>query len=293
MLRTVLLLAAGLAAGLAVAVWFQEEPEPFGEDLTGADDVRRAGDFSAADASRLEMLEAALQAEIDERAALEQRVFELDAALDELRAAAPSASQAPERRSAARDGANAGGEAVSAAGPANVPPNARQRFRGGPNTPEREIERLVAAGFAPDRAAWIQQRTAELTLERMQAQYTARRDGQPMPANAANPEQTLRAELGEQDYERYLTATGRPTRIGVYNVLPGSPGERAGLKPGDEIVSYAGRRVYGVGELNELTFEGRPGESVVVDVVRDGQPLQLVVPRGPIGIGGGGIRRGP
>jgi S1-C subfamily serine protease len=76
-------------------------------------------------------------------------------------------------------------------------------------------------------------------------------------------------------------------------VLPGSPGEKAGLRAGDEVVSYAGQRVFNVGELNSLTFEGTPGESVVVDVVRDGQQLQLVVPRGPIGIGGGAFRRGP
>ena len=58
-------------------------------------------------------------------------------------------------------------------------------------------------------------------------------------------------------------------------------------------MNYAGQRVFNVGELNNLTFEGTPGESVVVDVVRDGQQLQLVVPRGPIGIGGGPFRRGP
>ena len=61
--------------------------------------------------------------------------------------------------------------------------------------------------------------------------------------------------------------------------------------PGDEIVAYGGKRVFDVGELNALTLEGTPGESVVLAVRRDGQNVQLVMPRGPIGITGG--FRGP
>jgi S1-C subfamily serine protease len=125
----------------------------------------------------------------------------------------------------------------------------------------------------------------------MQAQYTARRDGKPV--EIVDTDATLRTELGDQDYERYLEATGRPTTVGVFNVIAGSPGERAGLKPGDQIVSYAGERIYDVRDLNDRTFKGTPGESVMVEVVRDGQNLQLVVPRGPIGISGGPFRRGP
>jgi PDZ domain-containing protein len=294
MLRTVLLVVAGLGAGFAVAMWLQDDAQPFGAEPIATGGAPRPAGFTAGESARLEELEAALQTEIDERAVLEQRVIELGAQLDELRAASPAAVRsAADRRGDAGADADAAREAAREAAVASLPPNARQRFRGGPDTPEQQIERLVAAGFTPDRAAWIQQRTAQLTLERMQAQYTARREGQPMPAALADGEQTLRSELGEQDYERYLNATGRPTRVGVYNVLPGSPGERSGLKPGDEIVSYAGQRVFDVGDLNELTFEGNPGESVVVDVVRDGQQMQLVVPRGPIGIGGGPFRRGP
>jgi hypothetical protein len=49
--------------------------------------------------------------------------------------------------------------------------------------------------------------------------------------------------------------------------------------------------VFDVGELNALTLGGTSGESVVVDVRRNGQNLQLVLPRGPIGVYGG--FRGP
>jgi S1-C subfamily serine protease len=92
------------------------------------------------------------------------------------------------------------------------------------------------------------------------------------------------------DYERYLQADGRPTAIPVRDVLASSPAERSGLQPGDEIVAYGGKRVFDMGELNALTLEGVPGESVVVDVRRNGQSLQLVMPRGPLGVTGGGFR---
>lgn len=125
-------------------------------------------------------------------------------------------------------------------------------------------------------------------MEALQAQYDARRGGRPVEMDAS--EETLRAELGEADYERYLEAYGRRTTIPVRDVLASSPAERSGLKAGDEIVAYAGKRVFDLRELNQLTFQGTPGESVIVEVRRDGQSVQLVLPRGPLGITGGGIR---
>jgi len=288
MWKTLLLVVAGLGAGFAIALWMQPgAPPPAAEAATApayASGPLPAGRADAATSNRLGDLESALQAEIEQRAALEQRVSDLGAALDALRA--------PRQVRAANDAS--GGP--SGFDPSRLPPAAQQAFRRareGPDTPERQAERLVAAGLTPDRAAWIQKRTEQLVLEQMQAQYTARRDGKPV--EMVDTETTLRSELGEQDYERYLQATGRPTSVGVFNVIAGSPGERAGLKQGDQIVSYAGERIFDVRDLNDRTFKGSPGESVVVDVVRDGQNLQIVVPRGPIGISGGpgAFRRGP
>jgi S1-C subfamily serine protease len=172
----------------------------------------------------------------------------------------------------------------------------RARFRrdGGATREEAErrtLDQLVAAGFAPDRAEWINRRSQELRMESLQAQYDASREGRPVePAVALAGERTLRTELGDTDYERYLTALDRPTSVGVRDVLASSPAENSGLRSGDEIVAYDGQRVFDMRELNALTLEGTPGESVVVQVRRDGQNVQLVMPRGPIGILGGGFR---
>jgi len=145
---------------------------------------------------------------------------------------------------------------------------------------------LIVAGFAPDRAEWITRRVQELRMQAMQAQSEARREGRPPPADVEAA--TLRTELGDPDYERFLAARGVPASVKVMEVLPSSPGERAGLQRGDEIFSYDGKRVFNVQELNELMLVAASGESVVADVRRNGENLRLVLPRGPIGVRGGG-----
>ena len=125
----------------------------------------------------------------------------------------------------------------------------------------------------------------------LQAQYEATREGRPFdPTAALAGGRTLRSELGDTDYERYLQALGRPTSVAVQDVLASSPAERSGLLPGDEVVTYDGERVFDMRELNALTLEGNAGESVAVEVRRSGQTIQIVMPRGPIGILSGGFR---
>jgi C-terminal processing protease CtpA/Prc len=84
--------------------------------------------------------------------------------------------------------------------------------------------------------------------------------------------------------------------VRVIEVLASSSAERSGLQAGDQIVSYAGTRVFEMSELNALTRQGNPGESVTVEVQRNGQPVQVQVPRGVLGVQGvqgGGGRGGP
>jgi S1-C subfamily serine protease len=62
---------------------------------------------------------------------------------------------------------------------------------------------------------------------------------------------------------------------------------------GDELVEYAGMRVFSTADLQLLTASGRLGETVSVDVVRGGQPLTLRAARGPLGIVLDAVRRAP
>jgi hypothetical protein len=45
--------------------------------------------------------------------------------------------------------------------------------------------------------------------------------------------------------------------------------------------------VFNMADLTDLTLQGTPGQSVTLEVQRNQQTVQLVIPRGPIGIGGG------
>lgn len=281
MLKTLLLVVAGLVAGLGLAFWLQPSFEPVeAEAATGTAPAPRSSlDDDALSEARLDALEDAFAAEVDQRVELEARVAELSAQLEAL-------GQSPPRAPRANQNASNGPD------PAIVEQRARVRREAAATPEERQrlaIERLTAAGFAPDRAEWINRRTQELRMQAMQAEYEARREGRPPPPDLEAT--TLRAELGDQDYERFLTAQGRSTNVNIMGVLASSPAERAGLQPGDEIVGYDGKRVFDIAELNELTLGGTSGESVVVDVRRSGQNLQIVLPRGPIGVYGG--LRGP
>jgi hypothetical protein len=287
MLKMLLLVVAGLAAGFAVATWMQpgrELPQTQGSVAAvraAASGVERYADSQA---PRLAMLESALQTEIEQRAVLEARVLDLADELEELRVARLPARGDGPSGVPAEDSAVGGGRARFLRGAAD----SREGLA------RRQVDLLIAAGFPPDRAEWINQRASELRMQALLAQYDATREGRPFsPANALTGDQTLRTDLGDTDYERYLRALERPTSVGVRNVLASSPAERAGLKAGDEVLAYDGKRVFDMRELNSLTLQGTPGESVVVEVLRDGQRTQLVMPRGPIGIFGGGFRGGP
>ena len=279
MLKTLLLVLAGLGAGLAIAFWLQPSPPtlPFDAEAPSsvATSVDRSGD-GAASAARLAALEDALAAEIDRRVALEARVEDLSAALEAFGDRSTRTARAGSATPGEPDPAAAERMRARFRRDADAPPAERER---------RVVEQLMAAGFAPDRAEWINRRSQELRMEALEAQYEARRAGNPEPAGLG--EGALRAELGDADYERFLTALGRSTTVDVAGVLASSPAERAGIEPGDEIVAYNGQRIFDIAELNELTLGGATGESVVVDVRRNGQTLQLVLPRGPIGIWGG------
>jgi serine protease Do len=56
----------------------------------------------------------------------------------------------------------------------------------------------------------------------------------------------------------------------VMKVLKGSPADKAGLKENDVVVSFNGRRVDSVMELQRLFRETPPGRSVTMDVIRGG-----------------------
>lgn len=273
--KVLVAIAVSLLAGFAVGAYMISAPRP---EPVAASDVKAGGFFdqTAATEERIRALEAAVAEERNARQLLEEELQALYAEIEEL---GNQQQGSPELLVAAGQDARA------------VSQLRAERAMFDRSTAGRTA-RLVAAGFSQDRADWIVRRESELQMAAMQAQFEARRSGEPINRfdPALDPNRALRAEIGDVEYEQYLEANGRSTAVTVGSVIESSPGQRAGLQAGDEILSYDGQRVFNTWELNQQTIQGEPGQNVVVDIRRDGMPMQVVLPRGPIGVSTGRFR---
>jgi hypothetical protein len=277
--RTIIAVIAGLAAGFAAGAWTTRDAPPAAESAGTA----KAFDAGAPYEARIAALERAVAGERDARLVLEEQLRALyvelerfdSPAMDELLRSLAESSEAQQQartqRASRRDSA------------------ARMR-----NLEEMRTGQLVAGGFTEERAKQILDLEDEVRMAALQAEYEAYRNGEPLsPWDVAQGSQNgLRERLADAEYEKYLLAQGGRASITVGEVISTSPANQAGLRPGDQILSYDGRRVFSMDELKSMAFEGDPGEDVIVDIERNGQRMQLVLPRGPMGITGSGGRRG-
>lgn len=269
----IMAIAASLGAAFAAGSWMTHRT---GNDVAEHRQSRPGSlpepssfDQSAPLEDRMHALEQAINDERYARQLLQDELFVLTEEIDLLTADHTATGAA---------------DASSSPQTAAVPAGSR-----GTRGTEGRVARLTEAGFSPGQADWIVQRESQLQMEALQARYEAERTGNAMDFFQSRTAATdaLRNELGDAEYQRYLDATGRPTTIAVSSVLESSPAQRAGLRPGDEIVSYGGKRIFSMSDLTREIMEGQPGEPVVVDFLRDGVNMQMTLPRGPIGISGG------
>ena len=283
MLKTLLFIMFGVFAGFAFATFIGDRDDRM-------DDVVLPGYSADAPAvnlvpltERVRQLESALAEEITIRESLQAELAALNDQMLE-------ASQRDTEERITSLGDLPGGDLSRAA----IQERIAERVGGRRNDdPERRMTQLVDAGFSPADAQRIIERESELRLEALYAQYDAVRTGEPQNfRDRVNSQDQLRDELGDASYERYLDATGQSTSVNIRQVMSGSAGQTAGLQAGDQVIAYGGDRVFNTGDLNQLTLQGSPGESVVVDILRDGQPMQIYIPRGPIGITSGGMGGG-
>ena len=264
----VIVLSLAAAAGAATLVLQNSDPEPSESTATG---VVNHFDENAATEQRILALEAAVSEERRARQLLEDELLFLFAEIEQFEADREDRRGADEEVREARG--NVDSESVAR----------RQQFREERQTTGRR-DAMIEAGMAPDRADYILRRESEMRYESMQAVYEARNSGEPLEFNRNfNADAMLRDEIGDTEYEMYLEANNRSTSVGITSVMASSPGERAGLQAGDEIVGYDGERVFSTSELIQQTMAGGDGD-VVVDVMRDGSAMQIVLPRGPIGV---------
>ncbi len=274
--RMAIAVAVSLLAGFAVGAWIVgEEPaatEPEAQTATG---------FLGSEAGseeRLQRLEQIIAEERDARIALEDTIAMLFEELERIEGAGDQAATA---RRAERELARTARSSES---------GERGSLDWVRNYQERRVTRLIEGGFSEDEARRILQQESEASFKAMKAVWEAQRNGENIDflGLSSNPQSILRTEMGDDDYARYLEVQGQPTAVRISQVLSGSPGNDAGLQPGDQLVSYDGRRLFDVGDLRRQTMQGEPGQDVVIEIDRDGVRMQLTVPRGPIGITGSG-----
>lgn len=283
MRQAMLFVAGGLIAGIAVASWLGRSALPGLDSGVDRSEIFAETSMSSDRAiiERLAALERRVADETERRVALESTLATLTERLGPD-GVAPLADDA-----AAPLDLNEIDRPNRAQSFAALRAQMRQQA-----SPDYRREQLIAAGFTPDQAQSLIDRESQMRLEIMNASYEARRQGEAFnPRDVQQAMQTeLRTGLGDDGYARYLEATGQPTSVGVAEVLENSAGQLAGIQPGDEIVGYDGERVFNLLDLQALTFAGEPGDTIAVDILRDGQPMQLYISRGPLGITGGGFR---
>ena len=274
MKTTVIAVILSASVAFAAATWVYAPSQP----------IPRAGSDASFDSGlpaedRITALEQAVSQERMARQLLQEEILYLTDELNGLMAGADSSEQ------------NRSDEQPE--GQTSMTRESRRELYARRNSPEGRAERLVDAGIAPGLANWILQREQELQMEALRARYEAGQSGDPREffRDQMSTGNALREELGEADYERYLAANGRPTSVGIASVIDISPARNAGLQPGDEITRYGGERVFSMTDINMATMDGVAGENVIVDIVRDGVPMQVVLPRGPLGITSSRSRR--
>lgn len=276
--RTIVGIIFGVAAGFAAGAWTAKDtPLPASQDEA----AYAGGSFDPAAPleERIVALERAVAGERDARRVLEEQLNGLYAELE--RFDSPGMSELLRNlaeNSRARE-------------------EARVEQRGRPDSgagmrdlKDMRVQRLVAGGFTEERAEQVLGYEDETRMAILEAEYEAWRDGEtlsPWEWTAAY-QADLRDRLGDAEYEKYLTAQGGQASVTVREVIGSSPANQAGLRPGDRILSYDGERVFGMNDLKSMAFSGDPGEDVIVDIERNGQRMQLVLPRGPLGITGSG-----
>jgi predicted metalloprotease with PDZ domain len=267
MKKTLFALSLIAAAGVATAALFLQMAEPASLPLlvTAEPDPAAPPAItpSAAIEDRVAALEKSLATEQEARRVLEDELVALYTELERLKGPAPVATAADD-------------------GPLPMPSRA-SRYRE-TDSFEARSKALVDEGLSAERAAYILQRESELRFAQMQAYYEARnaQDPEARLASLTDPDMALREEIGEAEYEKYLRANNRSTSVEVEGVMSSSPAASAGLQPGDEIVRYGGERVYNSRDLIEQAMDGEG--TVVVEVLRDGTSMQVIIPRGPLGI---------
>jgi len=100
----------------------------------------------------------------------------------------------------------------------------------------------------------------------------------------AEKETSFLEQLDEAGYEAYLYASGQPNRVAISSVLESAQAGIAGIEAGDYVLRYDNQRIYNGFDLRQATSAGTIGDTIAVEVERDGKVLEFYLKRGPLGV---------
>ena len=268
------MLAAGAALGMGVQILLHDDPPAPAAD-TRSEVPAALKPLAAAEAMPgVDTAEtSALQKEIAARQQLAQTVARLEKELHEMK------SQLNPRPAAAN----------TAAAPATTPVIADTTAH--TNEPVFDEDALRNAGLSMATVKQTRQRFEQLEMDRLFLRDRAIREGWMGTVRYSNEveklegrKQDINNSLGDQGYDAYLYATNQSNRVVIRDMLEGSPARAAGLLPGDTVLSYDHKRMFATGDLQKATTGGKAGETVAVEIMRNGQAMTLYLPRGPLGV---------
>lgn len=284
---------AGLLVGVAVSGWLHRFPpdRPIAAPLSPAPEAGDAGRAGSLEAE-IAALRAALDEERGRRGALEMEIEMLRQEI--AREASPGAVLPPSPGRAPKPE----GEETTAVREGAPEAEAMALAHGAPAQKEWFDEAaLVEQGVDEHHAAWLHQRFEELQMDELYLRDEAARGGWLGKPRYHRRVQDLRGEsreeLGEDDYDLLLYASGRNNRVLLSDVLQNSPAASAGIERGDIFLRYDGRAIFSTRDLLSATTQGEAGSTVALDLVRNGELLRLYVQRGPLGARIQSIRRFP
>jgi len=268
--RVLAALAVGAGVG-AGAVWIARDPAdpPAPPARSAAEHETPVGEPGTAEAE-IERLRAELALERAMRERLTEEIAVLESLLEH------------EGELAAEDGRGPAGAA--GAGEGDEPGEATP---GDEPSAGLDAGALAALGYPPGEIDYLREVWEGAVLERLERQHDRmredRNDGRTRLRDALVLEKRLREDLGDDAYDAMLYGAGEENRVILADLLERSPARAAGLEPGDELISYAGERVFQPVSLKLLTAAGEAGRPVELRVRRDGEIVRVFVPRGPLG----------
>ncbi|MDH5258178.1 MAG: PDZ domain-containing protein [Gammaproteobacteria bacterium] len=266
----IILVLSGVIVGLNIQTTPDNQPQPLPAPSIKITPDNRGEKLNQLQ-QKVERLEKNLDTEIENRSKLNKQLTSLTLAINALKEAK---NEIP---SSMNDGTN--GQTLTDVNEPRL------------TEPQKNKNILVSMGVNNENASRIQRLAEKKEMEQLYLRNTAVREGWFGTEKYFEKTRELdlksniyREELGDDKYDQFLYASQLTNRITVQSVLSESPAEIAGLQSGDYILSYDSKRVFNWSDLTALTANGAAGESVPVEVQRNGQVLQYFIARGPLGI---------